>query len=412
MQLAEPRLDIKRQELAKEYARITRRLYFIELATVGAVLLALVFGGFSVKLSYFLAFSQPWASASYFAILVVGLGIIMMPVTYYQGFILPRRYGLSNQSLGAWLADRAKASVLAFLLGLVVVILIYWLLDRFPAIWWLWAGILVLLLSLLLTRLTPTLLLPIFFKLEPVDNVELKQRLMNLAERAHAQIVSVFTMDLSSKGTTANAMLAGLGKTRGIILSDTLLQQYTEEEIEVVLAHELGHHVHRDIPKLITVQTIVVLLAFYLSDLVLRAGLIPLDFQGIADVAAFPLLLLSLGAFGLIVTPLINAYSRYVEASADEAALQLTGNPQAFVTAMTKLTDQNLAVADPSRWVELLFYDHPPYTKRVDLARRYKSRPSLRAKRSHPMPTDTPPRLPHPDVIGTRNDDKHKEASD
>ena len=181
MQLAEPRLDIKRQELAKEYARITRRLYFIELATVGAVLLALVFGGFSVKLSYFLAFSQPWASASYFAILVVGLGIIMMPVTYYQGFILPRRYGLSNQSLGAWLADRAKASVLAFLLGLVVVILIYWLLDRFPAIWWLWAGILVLLLSLLLTRLTPTLLLPIFFKLEPVDNVELKQRLMNLA---------------------------------------------------------------------------------------------------------------------------------------------------------------------------------------------------------------------------------------
>jgi len=381
MQLAEPRLDIKRQELAKEYARITRRLYFIELATVGAVLLALVFGGFSAKLSYFLAFSQPWASASYFAILVVGLGIIMMPVTYYQGFILPRRYGLSNQSLSAWLADRAKASVLAFLLGLVVVILIYWLLDRFPAIWWLWAGISVLLLSLLLTRLTPTLLLPIFFKLEPLDDVELKQRLTNLAERAHAQIVGVFTMDLSSKGTTANAMLAGLGKTRSIILSDTLLQQYTEEEIEVVLAHELGHHVHRDIPKLITVQTTVVLLAFYLSDLVLRAGLIPLDFQGIADVAAFPLLLLSLGAFGLIVTPLINAYSRYVEASADEAALQLTGNPQAFVTAMTKLTDQNLAVADPSRWVELLFYDHPPYTKRVDLAHRYNIKVSSGGKR-------------------------------
>ncbi len=371
MQLAEPHLDIKRQELAKKYARLMRRLSFVELALVGALLLVLVFGGVSARMSYFLSFPQPWASALYFVILAVGLGIIIMPLTYYQGFILPRRYGLSNQKLGAWLTDRAKASALGFLLGLAVVILLYWLLDRFPDIWWLWAGILLLLLSLLLTWLTPTLLLPIFFKLEPLDDVELKQRLMNLAKRAQAQIVGMFTMDLSSKGTTANAMLAGLGKTRSIILSDTLLQQYTAEEVEVILAHELGHHIHRDIPKLIAVQAAVVLLAFYLSGLVLRASLVPFGFQGIADVAAFPLLFLSLAAFGLIVTPLINAYSRYVEGSADEAALELTANPRAFVTAMTRLTDQNLTVADPSRWVEILFYDHPPYTKRVDLAHRY-----------------------------------------
>ncbi len=371
MQLAEPHLDIKRQELAKKYARLMRRLSFVELALVGALLLVFVFGGVSARMSYFLSFPQPWASALYFVILAVGLGIIIMPLTYYQGFILPRRYGLSNQKLGAWLTDRAKASALGFLLGLAVVILLYWLLDRFPDIWWLGAGILLLLLSLLLTWLTPTLLLPIFFKLEPLDDVELKQRLMNLAKRAQAQIVGMFTMDLSSKGTTANAMLAGLGKTRSIILSDTLLQQYTAEEVEVILAHELGHHIHRDIPKLIAVQAAVVLLAFYLSGLVLRASLVPFGFQGIADVAAFPLLFLSLAAFGLIVTPLINAYSRYVEGSADEAALELTANPRAFVTAMTRLTDQNLTVADPSRWVEILFYDHPPYTKRVDLAHRY-----------------------------------------
>ena len=371
MQLTEPHLDIKRQELAKRYARLMRRLSFVELAVVGILLLVLVFGGVSARMSYFLSFPQPWASALYFVILVVGLGIIMMPLTCYQGFILPRRYGLSNQKLGAWLADRAKASALGVLLGLGIVIVVCWLLDRFSDFWWLWASILLFLLILLLTRLTPTLLLPIFFKLEPLGNVELRQRLMNLAKRAQAQIIGVFTMDLSSKGTTANAMLAGLGKTRSIILSDTLLQQYTAEEVEVILAHELGHHIHRDIPKLIAVQAAVVLLAFYLSGLVLRASLVPFGFQGIADVAAFPLLFLSLAAFGLIVTPLINAYSRYVEASADEAALELTANPRAFVTAMTKLTDQNLTVADPSRWVEILFYDHPPYTKRVDLAHRY-----------------------------------------
>ena len=371
MQLTEPHLDIKRQELAKRYARLMRRLSFVELAVVGILLLVLVFGGVSARMSYFLSFPQPWASALYFVILVVGLGIIMMPLTCYQGFILPRRYGLSNQKLGAWLADRAKASALGVLLGLGIVIVVCWLLDRFSDFWWLWAGILLFLLILLLTRLTPTLLLPIFFKLEPLGDVELKQRLMNLAKRAQAQIAGVFTIDLSSKGTTANAMLAGLGKTRSIILSDTLLQQYTAEEIEVILAHELGHHLHRDIPKLIAVQAAMVLLAFYLADLVLKASLIPLDFQGIADVAAFPLLFLSLAAFGMMVTPFINAYSRYIETSADEAALELTADPQAFITAMTKLTDQNLAVADPSRWVEFLFYDHPPYTKRVGLARRY-----------------------------------------
>ncbi|MBM4401294.1 MAG: hypothetical protein FJ045_05020, partial [Crenarchaeota archaeon] len=358
MQQTKPCPDIKRQELAREYARIMRRLSFIEVAAVGILLLVLVLSGISVKLSYFLAFSQPWASAFYFVILVVGLGIIVMPLSCYQGFILPHRYGLSNQKLGPWLADKAKASALGILLGLAVVIFIYWLLSQVPESWWLWAGILLLLIGLLLTQLTPTLLLPLFFRLEPLGEGELKRRLTNLAKRAETQIVGVLTMDLSSKGTTANAMLAGLGKTRSIILSDTLLQQYSPEEVEVTLAHELGHHLHRDIPKFIAVQAVMVLLAFYLVHLILKASLTPLGFQRIDDVATFPLLFLSLAAFGVVIMPLINTFSRYIEKSADEAALELTANPQAFVTAMTKLTDQNLIVANPSRLVEFLFYDH------------------------------------------------------
>ncbi len=348
-----------------------RRLSLIELAIVGVILLMLVFGRLSAKLSYFLAFPQPWAAALYFIILAVGLGIILIPLTYFEGFILPRRFGLSHQNFGAWLADRAKASALSFLLGLVLVVLIYWLLSRFPDFWWLWAAAFLFLLSLLLTRLTPTWLLPIFFKLEPLGDVKLKRRLMNLAKRARAPISRVFTMDLSRKSTTANAMLAGLGRTRSIILTDTLLEKYSPDEIEVILAHELGHHLHKDIPKLIAVQAATILLGLYLSNLVLKASLIPFGFDGIADVAAFPLLFLTLGVFGLIITPLTNAYSRYVEVSADEAALELTANPTAFISAMTRLTNQNLSVADPSRWSELLFYDHPPYTKRVNLAQRY-----------------------------------------
>jgi STE24 endopeptidase len=374
----QPRLDTKRQELARKYAGLMRRLSFIESAIVGVILLVLVFGGVQVKLSYFLPFSQPWASALYFIILAVGLAVISMPLTYYQGFVLPRRFGLSHQKFGAWLADRAKALALGFVLGLAVVILVYWLIGRFPDLWWLWAAIILFLFSLLLTRLTPTLLLPIFFKLEPLGDLGLKRRLTKLANRARAPISNVSTINLSSKGTTANAMLAGLGKTSSIILTDTLLQKYSADEIEVILAHELGHHLHRDIPKLIAVQAAVILLGLYLSNVVLRAGLIPFGFNGIADVAAFPLLILSLAVFSLIITPFTNAYSRYVEASADEAAMELTANPQACIAAMTKLTNQNLSVANPSRWVELLFYDHPPYTKRVRLASHYHVKVSKR----------------------------------
>ena len=371
MQPIEPRLNSRRQKLARKYSRLTRRLSLIEMAIVGIIMLVLVFGGLSVKLSYFLSFPQPWASALYFIILAAGLGIITMPLTYYQGFILPRQYGLSHQKFRAWLADRAKASALSLVLSLAVVIFVYWLLQSFPDTWWLWTAIFLLLLSLLLTRLTPTLLLPIFFKLEPLHDRKLKKRLINLAKRAKASISNVSTINLSSKSTTANAMLAGLGKSRGIILTDTLLEKYSPDEIEVILAHELGHHIHRDIPKLIALQATMILLGLYLSNLVLRASLIPLGFQAIADVAALPLLFLSLAVLSIIVTPLINAFSRHVEASADEAALELTANPKAFISAMTRLTNQNLSIADPSHWEELLFYDHPPYTKRVSLARSY-----------------------------------------
>lgn len=371
MQFVEPELDMERQKLAERYARLMRRLSLVELVMVGALLLVLVFGGVSAKLSRLLAVPQPWASALYFLILAVGLAIILMGLTYYQGFVIPRRYGLSHQTLRAWFADRAKASGLSLVLGLIVVIIVYVLLERLPGLWWLCAGILMFLLSLLLTRLTPTLLLPLFFKLQPLKDEEYRRRLMALAERAGTQVVGIFTMDLSSRGTTANAMLAGWGKTRRIIVSDTLLQKYSAEEVEVVLAHELGHHLHRDVAKLIALQAIIVLLVFYLADLVLRASLVPFGFQSIADAAAFPLLLLSLGVFGLILTPLSNAYSRRIEAAADKEALELTANPQAFATAMTKLTDQNLSVARPGRWMKVLFYDHPPFVERVALARRY-----------------------------------------
>ncbi len=292
----------------------------------------------------------------------------MAPLGYYQDFILPQRYGLSTQNVIGWLKDKAKSLPLGLLLGLCLVTVIYWLMERLPSLWWLAVGLIMFLLTLFLTWLAPTLLISLFFKLEPLKEGELKERLANLARRAKVDVKDVFSMNLSSKATTANAMLSGWGKSRRVIISDTLLQSYSFDEIEVTLAHELGHHIHHDIPKLMLIRTVAFLLAFYLTSLALTAGVVLFSFQGISDVAGFPWLVLVLAVFMLILQPLLNWYNRRIELAADEAALKLSNNPQAFIGLMTKLTDQNLIEAEPGKWAEILFYGHPSYGERVKLA--------------------------------------------
>ncbi|HXZ94658.1 MAG TPA: M48 family metalloprotease, partial [Dehalococcoidia bacterium] len=292
------------------------------------------------------------------------------------GFVLPHRYGLSKQALASWFKDRVKASGLGLLLGLGLVIIVYWLIGHLPTLWWLAAALIMFLVSLILTWLTPTFLIPLFYKLKPLEEGELKDKLVNLAKRAGVDIAECLTMDLSSKTTTANAMVSGWGKSRRIIFTDTLLQGYSWDEIEVTLAHELGHRLHRDIPKLIGIQAATFLLASYLANLALRAGVVLFSLKGISDIAGLPWLILILAMLMFVSQPALNWYNRRAETAADETALALSDNPQAFIALMTKLTDQNLSEAEPSRWAKLLFYDHPTYNERIKLAHNYLSRSS------------------------------------
>jgi len=328
----------------------------------------------STRLAGLLAFPSPWSAALYLLILAAGYGMIVAPLGYYYGFILPHRYGLSKQALASWLRDKVKASGLQLLLGLCLVIIIYWLIGHLPALWWLATALIMFLVSLILTWLTPTFLIPLFFKLKPLEEGGLKEKLVDLARRAGVDIAECLTMDLSSKATTANAMLSGWGKSRRIIFSDTLLQGYSWDEIEVTLAHELGHRLHHDIPKLIGIQAATFLLVFYLAGLALRAGVVLFSLQGISDIAGLPWLILVLAILILVLQPALNWYNRRLETAADETALALSNNPQAFIGLMTKLTDQNLSEAEPGQWVKLLFYDHPTYNERIKLAHNYISR--------------------------------------
>jgi STE24 endopeptidase len=361
--------DPERQRKAREYGKLLRRGSFIAPAIGAILLLALLSSSASTALANLLAVPFPWSAALYLLILAAGYEVMIVPLGYYYNFVLPRRYGLLKQGRGGWLRDRVKGIGLQLLLGVALITIVYWLIGNLPTVWWLAAAAIMSLGSLILTWLTPTFLIPLFYKLKPLEDRELKERLVDLAARAGVDIVECLTMDLSSKATTANAMVTGWGKSRRIIFTDTLLTGYSYNEIEVTLAHELGHRVHRDIPRAIGMQVATFLLAFYLTNLALTGGVELFSLKGISDIAGIPWLILVLALVMFVLQPALNWRSRRAETAADETALALTNKPQAFITLMTKLTDQNLSEAEPGRWTKLLFYDHPTYNERIKLAR-------------------------------------------
>jgi len=371
-------LDNSRQEKAKEYARIGRQLFVVELVLGAVYVLAWIFLGLSPWLrdQIYQLTRLFWLALPLFAL---GFGlpysIITAPLDYYSGFVLPHRYGQSTQSLGDWLKDQLKGVALSGVLGLIVLLVIYGLLTVAPNTWWLWAAGVMLLFSVLLTNLAPVLIFPLFYKYKPLDDTELVARLTQLAERAGARVNGVFAFDMSSKTVAANAALMGLGSTHRIVLGDTLVSQFTHAEIETVLAHELGHHVHHDLPLGILVQSGLTLIGFWLADAVMRWGVTRFGYTGLADPATLPLLLVALAVFGLITMPLGNAWSRWREVLADRYALETTGQPQAFINAMTRLANQNLADTEPPAWVEFLLHSHPSISKRVALAQAYQKVP-------------------------------------
>ena len=364
-------LDWARQEEAKKYARARLWLAFGDLALAGILLLLLVLSGLSQRLTGLFTLPVIPGASLYLVMLMVAYGVLSAPLSYYRGFVLPRRYGLSIQKLTGWLGDKAKAGILGLAFGAGIIAIVYWFIISFPALWWLLSWGVVVLLSLILTNLAPIIIVPLFFKVEPLGNTDLRLRLEQLAQRAKVRVRGIYTIELSRKGTTANAALMGVGNTKRIVLSDTLLQRYSPPEVEIIMAHELGHHLRNDILRLFVTQSAIWLIGFYVADLALKASVMPLGFNGISDIAALPLLMLIFSVIGLLVAPLANTYSRHLEVVADDYALRLTDNPKSFINTMTKLADQNLSEAQPSRWVELLIYDHPCYAKRVEHARYY-----------------------------------------
>jgi len=286
---------------------------------------------------------------------------------------LERRYKLSAQKTRAWLWDEVKSFLVGLVLAAIVAELLFFTMRQFPEHWWLIAWALFLVLFVVSAQVAPLVLFPIFYKFEPLENEDLKQRLVRLSESAGTRVRGIYKWHLSEKSRKANAALTGLGATRRIILADTLLDNYSPDEIEAVLAHELGHHVHRHILKSMFVQAGITLLGFWAANYVLRLAIEEWNmFETVSDFANLPLLILVSTILSFLLMPAMNAYSRFNERQADRYAFRSIRSVEPFITSMNKLAAQNLAERAPSKWVEWFFHSHPAISRRIAAAQAWK----------------------------------------
>ncbi len=371
-------LDPEKQKQAKEYSRIRRRLWLVDMLFSTLYFLAWIYFGWSISLRTGLSkfTNNEWLLVPLFVAVFGGIFFLLnLPFGYYSGFVLPHRFDQSNQSLKDWIVDQLKGLAIGAPLGLILLELLYLALRVTGNLWWLWAAGGLLVFNVLLINLAPVLIMPLFNKYVPLDeeHKDLADRLLKLAERANTKVRGVFKYDMSKQTKAANAALTGIGNTRRIILGDTLINEFTTDEIETVLAHELGHHVHRDLSVLITLGILSTTLGLYIASLGLNWAIGTFGFASSADVAALPALGLIFGIYDFLTMPLNNAISRWRESMADDYALQATGKNEAFASAFTRLANQNLGEIDPEKWVVLMFYSHPPLGERIEKARGWKT---------------------------------------
>jgi STE24 endopeptidase len=368
---------------ARRYNRIRRWLSMADLVLGFAFLVVLLVTGWSGALRDYavqLAPEQYSIQVFFYVLMLLIISKILAVGVDYYGFRLEHRYHLSNQKLRSWIWDELKGWLLGLVLGTLLVELLYFTIRQSPQHWWIVAWVAFMALLVLFAQIAPIVFLPLFYKFEPLENDNLKDRLIRLSEHAGTRVRGVYEWKLSEKSKKANAALTGLGATRRIILADTLLQNYSDDEIEAVLAHELGHHVHKHILKSIAVQAGITLLGFWAANTVLHYAMERSHlFETMSDFANLPLLVLVSTVLSFLLMPILNSYSRFNERQADRYCFQSITTVAPFISSMNKLAEQNLAERAPGKWVEWFFHSHPAIAKRVAAAEdwaRTKSYPS------------------------------------
>lgn len=356
---------------AAQYQKIRHTLIFTSFVVDATFLLVYYFSGLSSLLAHAVkaAFNHSLIiTAVYIIIFSVMLYALHCPLNFYSEFQLEHRFKLSNQNIWQWLKDDAKKAAISLIFILILVEAVYVFLTIFPENWWVAAGIFWIFFSFVIAQLTPKVLIPLFFEYGQIADGLLKNKIKDLFNKCGLSLNRIYSINLSEKSKKASAFLCGIGKNRRVVLSDTLIDHFTSDEIEVIVAHELGHYKHRDILKLLLFNSVTVFVGLYLVNNLLALSVGRFSLSGIDDISFFPILALLLIIFSLVVMPLTNGFSRIIEKEADRFSLKTTGKAKEFISVMNKLACLNLAEKNPGRFVEILLYDHPSIAKRIAFA--------------------------------------------
>lgn len=302
---------------------------------------------------------------SYVIIIGLSFSIIFFPINYYTEFILEHKYKLSNQTFLRWIWENLKGTLVGGVIGLPLLILFYYVLQSFGSMWWLPFSIIMFIVSVILSKFVPVVILPLFYKTSPIEDDDLRGRIFKLSENVNLTVENIFKFDMSKNTKKANAAFTGLGKTKKILLGDTLMEEFTNDEIETVIAHELGHYKHKHILINMAISTFTSFVTLYILSLLYQLSLDWFGFAEITEIAALPILSLWGMIIGLIQTPLTNIISRRHEYQADKYAVDSTNKKEIFIDTLTKLNKQNLGDDDPHPFVEWFLYSHPSVKKRI-----------------------------------------------
>jgi STE24 endopeptidase len=367
-------------ESAKKYNDIKLAIGIGEGIASFILLLLFVYLGYSLQLENFLSnyFSNPYLLFISFLFVIGIIGsVISFPLSYYSGFYLEHKYNLSNQTFWKWIWENFKGLLVSLVIGIPILFTFYYVLNTFYSLWWLPFAIIMFFISVVLSQIFPVLIFPIFYKITPLEDENLKERITKLAKNAKLKVENVYKFNMSKNTKKANAAFTGLGKTKRIILGDTLLDNYSIEEIESVIAHELGHFKRKHIVKNILIGTASSFLTLFIIALLYQNSLSWFGLESITQVSAIPLLGLWSMLIGIIQTPLGNILSRKFEYQADEYAVIETKNPFAFKKTLEKLTAQNLGDKEPHPFVEWFFYSHPSIKNRIDAINKFAEKNNL-----------------------------------